>query len=406
MHARQQLATEPESVPSPLSPAIRPEADRAVRVLIVDDESAVAKVMTRYLTKAGNNVITASSGTEALRLIESGGFDAVVSDIRMAGMDGIALLRAIRSRDLDLPVVFMTGSPEMETAVAAIEHGAFRYLLKPVDGNVLVDLVARAAQGHRLAVVRREVGEALQGKMLGDRANLEARFASGVEKMWMAMQPVVSWSNRTVRAYEALLRTDEPTLRNPLDFLDTAEKLGRAAELGKRIREKIAAQIPSLPPGANMFVNVCPADLVDEALCGGTDALTPFASRVVLEVTERAALDQIEGLAASVAKLRALGYRIALDDLGAGYAGLSSVALLEPEIVKMDMSLVRGIHLSATKQKVFRAFSTLCRDLGTEIIAEGVELAEERDCLNQLGGDLYQGYLFARPGRDFPIPAY
>jgi len=155
-----------------------------------------------------------------------------------------------------------------------------------------------------------------------------------------------------------------------------------------------------------MFVNICPADLVDEALCGGTDALTPFASRVVLEVTERAALDQIDGLLAAVAKLRALGYRIALDDLGAGYAGLSSVALLEPEIVKVDMSLVRGIHLSATKQKLFRAFTTLCRDLGTEIVAEGVELAEERDCLNELGGDLYQGYLFARPARDYPIPSY
>jgi EAL domain-containing protein (putative c-di-GMP-specific phosphodiesterase class I)/CheY-like chemotaxis protein len=406
MYAQQQLATEPESVPSSVSPAIRPETDRAVRVLIVDDESAIARVMTRYLTKAGNNVTTASSGSEALRLIESGGFDAVVSDVRMAGMDGIALLRAIRSRDLDLPVVFMTGSPEMETAVAAIEHGAFRYLLKPVDGNILVDLVARAAQGHRLAVVRREVGEALQGKKVGDRANLEARFASGVEKMWMAMQPVVSWSKRTVHAYEALLRTDEASLRNPLDFLDSADQLGRSAELGKRVRERIAAQMPNLPPGANMFVNICPVDLVDEALCGGTDALTPFASRVVLEVTERAALDQIEGLPAAVAKLRALGYRIALDDLGAGYAGLSSVALLEPEIVKVDMSLVRGIHLSATKQKLFRAFSTLCRDLGTEIVAEGVELAEERDCLTQLGGDLYQGYLFARPGRSFPIPTY
>lgn len=70
------------------------------------------------------------------------------------------------------------------------------------------------------------------------------------------------------------------------------------------------------------------------------------------------------------------------------------------------MSLVRGIHESPTKQKLFRSFTTLCRDLNTEIIAEGVEVAEERDCLSELGGELYQGYLFARPGRGFPSPTY
>src|SRR5258705_103085 len=82
-----------------------------------------------------------------------------------------------------------------------------------------------------------------------------------------------------------------------------------------------------------------------------------------------------------------------------GYAGLSSFALLEPEIVKVDMSLVRGIHTSPVKQKLFRSFAKLCREFGTELIAEGVEVAEERDCLSSLGGDLFQGYLFARPER-------
>jgi EAL domain-containing protein (putative c-di-GMP-specific phosphodiesterase class I) len=145
---------------------------------------------------------------------------------------------------------------------------------------------------------------------------------------------------------------------------------------------------------------------VDEDLCGGKDALTPFASRVVLEVTERAALDRVKGLAGGITRLRALGYRLALDDLGAGYAGLSSFAQLEPEIVKVDMSLVRGIDGSAMKQKLFRSFAALCRDMNTEIVAEGVETAAERDCLNGLGGDLYQGYLFARPGRGYPVPIY
>jgi EAL domain-containing protein (putative c-di-GMP-specific phosphodiesterase class I) len=145
---------------------------------------------------------------------------------------------------------------------------------------------------------------------------------------------------------------------------------------------------------------------VERAPSAHAAKVASFAHGVVLEVTERAALEQVPGLIPAVLRLRELGFRIALDDLGAGYAGLSSFALLEPEIVKVDMSLVQGIHRSPTKQKLFRSFSGLCKDLKTEIIAEGVEVAEERDCLNDLGGDLYQGYLFARPDRGFPQPAF
>jgi len=382
------------------------ESRPPVRVLLVDDEQAIARGLGRLLKSAGYDVTAAYDGVHAMEAITAGPFDVIVSDIRMPNMGGLALLQAIRGRDLDVPVVFLTGSPTVETAVEALERGAFRYLMKPVDTDELVRVIARADQVHRFALVRREAASQVGGGLIGDLAGLEARYASGVEKMWIAMQPVVSWSTRTVHAFESLLRTDEPTLRNPIDFIDAAERLHRTTELGRIIRQKIAEQIPLAPPDAQVFVNLHPADLVDEELCSKEGALSPFASRVVLEVTERAALERVKGLADGVVRLRALGYRLALDDLGAGYAGLSSFALLEPEVVKIDMSLVRGIHLSPIKQKLFRSFAKLCRECGTEIVAEGVEVAEERDCLNGLGGDLYQGYLFARPARGFPAPVY
>ena len=383
-------------------------AETPTRVLLVDDEPTLRRALGKILTIAGHEVTTAANGQEALAQIEASSFDVIVSDIRMPGMDGLSLLRAIRGRDLDVPVLFLTGSPTIETALEAMEYGAFRYLVKPVNATDLTKAVARAAQTRRLAVARREaldegVGGA-QGSAIGDKAGLEARFASGLEKMWMAMQPILSWRTRSVFAYEALLRTDEATLGNPVAFLDAAERLGRAQELGRTVRRVIAAQLIEMPPSVHVFVNLRPADLVDEELCSADGVLTPFAHGVVLEVTERAALEQVHGLVPAVVRLRALGYRIALDDLGAGYAGLSSFALLEPEIVKVDMSLIRGIHQSPTKQRLFRTFADLCREMNTELIAEGVEVAEERDCLNELGGDLYQGYLFARPGRGFPRP--
>jgi EAL domain-containing protein (putative c-di-GMP-specific phosphodiesterase class I) len=94
-----------------------------------------------------------------------------------------------------------------------------------------------------------------------------------------------------------------------------------------------------------------------------------------------------------------------VDDLGAGYAGLTSFAQLEPEVVKVDMSLIRGLDRSPTKQKLVHSIVGLCRGLGIQMIAEGIETIEERDTLVGLGGDLCQGYLFARPGRAFPPAA-
>jgi EAL domain-containing protein (putative c-di-GMP-specific phosphodiesterase class I) len=93
-----------------------------------------------------------------------------------------------------------------------------------------------------------------------------------------------------------------------------------------------------------------------------------------------------------------------VDDLGSGYAGLSSFSILEPEFVKLDLSLVRGIDRSKRRQTVIRSMLTLCqRELGMRVICEGVETAAERDALAGVGCDLLQGYLFARPSRGFDL---
>src|SRR3954454_13177036 len=376
----------------------------ASEVMIVDDEPITARGYARALTAAGYKVTLASAGREGAALAKTKRFDAVVSDIAMPDMDGLALLRDIRQTDLDVPMIFMTGSPALETALEAIEYGAFRYLLKPVPLDQLLGVVNRAVAVHKLARVRREATlvHELEGKPIGDRAGLEAKFTSAVEKLWVASQPIVSWSGRNTFAYETLLRTDEPTLRSPLDFFDAAERLGRAPELGRVIRKHVAKLIPNT--NAPVFVNLHPSDLEDAELYADDGALTPFAKQVVLEITERAALDRIHELQQRVTRLRGLGYRIAIDDLGAGYAGLTSFAQLEPEVVKVDMSLVRGIDSSAVKQKLVRSIIALCTELDIHLIAEGIETPAERDTLVALGGDLCQGSLFARPGRGFPEP--
>ncbi len=375
-------------------------------VLLVDDEPTITRGYARSLTAAGYTVEVANDGLQATARFRERAFDVIISDISMPGMSGLQLLRAVREQDLDVPVIIMTGLPAVQSAVEAMEYGALRYLIKPIDPTQLEEVVARAVRMHQMARVRREAVEQFRagGRQLGDRASLEARFARALSSVWIAYQPIISWSSRSLFAYEALVRNEEPALASPGDLFDAAERLNRLHELGRVIRKGVAETIRDIPSTGLVFVNVHTADLQDESLFHADSPLSAYASRVVLEITERAALDQIKDLMSRMAQLRAMGYRIAVDDLGAGYAGLTSFAQLEPEVVKVDMSLVRGVDSSPTKQKLLGSIIGLCRDLQIQIIAEGIETEPERDTLVRLGGDLCQGYLFAHPGRPFPIP--
>jgi len=373
-----------------------------ISILVVDDEAAIARATERVLSRRGHRVTIARGGREAIEKARLTAFDAIVSDLVMPDMDGRDLLREIRAADMDVPFVFVTGSPDLESAMEAIEYGAFRYLLKPVPADELVRVVDRAVAWHRLARARRDAARDGDGRPIGDRAALEGRFTSALETLWIATQPILACHDRSILAYEALARTEEPTLRNPQDLFDVAERLERTSELGRRIRHLIADLIPKAPESALMFVNVHPADLEDDELSSDSGMLTPFASRIVLEITERAALDEVKGLGGRVQRLRAAGFRIAIDDLGAGYAGLSSFAALEPDVVKADMSLIRGIETSSTKQRLLSAIATLANDLVVQFVAEGVETAAEYACVSALGAHAVQGFLFARPASGFP----
>ncbi len=177
-----------------------------------------------------------------------------------------------------------------------------------------------------------------------------------------------------VAGYEALVRTDEPTIPHPLDLFEAAERLGRLQDVARAIRSRAAADASALPEGVLLFVNVHPEDLQDGELSSASSPLSAIAGRVVLELTERASLDRVVGLQLRIDRLRQLGFRIALDDLGAGYAGLSSFTLLQPDFVKLDASLIRSIDTSPPKRSIVRAMLQLATgDLNLIVIAEGVE---------------------------------
>jgi EAL domain-containing protein (putative c-di-GMP-specific phosphodiesterase class I) len=256
---------------------------------------------------------------------------------------------------------------------------------------------------NRLQTLRREaVGrlDELNSHLLS-LLGLPFSFERALDRLWLAYQPIVCCSEKKVLAMECLVRSDEPALASPLRLLGAAERLGTMHVLGRLIRARCAAAA-SQAGSPSLFVNLHAADLLDEELYSPAAPLSRVAARVVLEITERAPLDDIDDVQGRIARLRELGYAVAVDDLGAGYAGLTSLALLQPEFVKLDLSLIRDVHVNPTKRKLVRSMASLCRDLGIRVIAEGVETTEERDVVLECGCDLLQGYLFAKPARNFP----
>ncbi|HEX3849402.1 MAG TPA: EAL domain-containing protein, partial [Polyangiaceae bacterium] len=365
------------------------------KVLLVDDDLAVLKVLARRLEHLGHFVVVCANGAAALRALATQAFDVMLSDIQMPGISGLKLLRAVREHDLDLPVVLITGDPGVKSAAEAVEYGAFRYLIKPVPFEELSAVVKRAAGIGQLARSKREYVEAFGSAnfRVGDRAGVDATLDRALSSLRIVYQPIVRAADSSVAAYEALMRVDEPMLPHPGAVLGAAERVGRLHDVGRAVRHAVVCSAQGVSDGWLFFVNLHPEELHDAALYDAQSPFTGLAPRVVLEVTERMSLDHISDAQDRIARLRALGFRLALDDLGAGYAGLTSFTQLEPEFVKLDMSLIRDVHESPTKRKIIRSMVELCHDMGKQIIAEGVEAVAERDTLIELGCDLLQGYL-------------
>jgi EAL domain-containing protein (putative c-di-GMP-specific phosphodiesterase class I) len=374
------------------------------RVLVADDDAAIRRVCARILSHEGWQVTTCESGKHAVQAAEAASvpFDCVLSDVNMPEMDGFELVRTLREKDDDLPVLLMTGDPSLDGAVRAIDYGAVSYIAKPFDHESLASQVARAARRHGVQRMRRRA-ESWARELFGETrevGSLEGRFANAVAHSWMAFQPIVDVANQTIFAYEALLRTDEESLRRPDIFISTAERLDKVQLLGRTVRDAVARAAPQLPEGVDLFVNVHGLELNDEELFSASSKLAQFAPRVVLEITERTGIDPAAG-PTRVAMLRRLGYRIAVDDLGAGYAALGALATLEPDIVKLDMSLIRDLDRHDKKRRIVAAIASLCRELGGRVVAEGVETVAEKEACIDVGIELIQGYLYARPARGF-----
>jgi EAL domain-containing protein (putative c-di-GMP-specific phosphodiesterase class I)/AmiR/NasT family two-component response regulator len=380
---------------------------RATRILVVDDDESVGRAYALTLRHAGHWVDLADSGEAALRRLDQGQpLDAVLLDIHLPGISGLEFLKVLRSRDDAVSVILITGDPALQTAVHAVEQGAYRYLVKPLHPDDLCRAVEGAAMATGAARMRNDALAIVTADIEArdQRALLDMRFDRALDEMWMAYQQVVDLTSGSVIGHEAYVRSREPELSEPSLLFRASEELGRTHEVGRRVREMVAHQASSFADHQLLFVNLHSAELLDLDLIREDSPLAAVASRVVLEITERQALGGgLRDLEQRVGRLRDMGFRIAVDDLGAGYSGLTTLSQLYPDYAKIDVSLVRGIDSSLLKRSVVRSLLSVCaKELNMFVIAEGVETEAEKDCLINLGCTLMQGFYFARPSEQPP----
>ena len=224
-------------------------------------------------------------------------------------------------------------------------------------------------------------------------------------------QPIVCLSERRILGYEALSRgPSNSPLHSPLTLFAAARHAGRLSDLEQLARRTACQAFRDLKLEGKLFLNVSPESLLEPAHQPGRtlkllQSLGIPPSQVVIELTEQAPIDDYALLQTALHHYRAMGFSIALDDLGAGYSSLRLWSELRPDYVKIDRHFIDGIHQDALKREFVGSILQIAKASRAQVIAEGIELTEELAVLTEMGVDLVQGYLLCRPQEQPPRDA-
>ena len=221
-------------------------------------------------------------------------------------------------------------------------------------------------------------------------------------------QPIVNLETGAIKSWEALTRGPAGShFHSPAVLFDFAEEVDQVFTLEKCCRESAIRRLGTLGQEQRLFLNIHPRTLVDPDFNPGqTVSLLEQAgikpSEVVLEITERHSVRDFDLFHRTLDHYRSQGFKVAVDDVGTGYSGLWTIATLRPEYLKVDMSLVRGIHGDPVKRALMETLVTFSDNIGCRLIAEGIEEEAELTALMRMGVHFGQGYFLARPG--YPKP--
>jgi len=231
------------------------------------------------------------------------------------------------------------------------------------------------------------------------------------DQLSTVFQPILDLRGRSVLGYEALTRGPAASVYHmPLRLFEMAEEADLVFELDRKCRRRALASAVTLPNSLKLFINVYPSAMYDPecqgpALVRLVEDLGLSADRIVLEITEKSAIENYSLFAETLRELTSLGFAVAVDDVGAGYSGLEKIAHLNPRYLKFDRELIRNIDSSYIRREMARALKAFAERIGSAIIAEGIEREGELQTLMELGIDYGQGFLLGRPAAAFLPPS-
>jgi EAL domain-containing protein (putative c-di-GMP-specific phosphodiesterase class I) len=385
-------------------------AERGSIGLIVIDASSLVRIEYEYGTDAYENVRSRVLGL----LAEQRGKDYRETDLvaldEPQGLKFLLFLDRKRRKNIPFSGVDLKAvrGRLVSSLVSSLARATFPYLKTSPRFDVGSGLALHNPILHPDRILGKALREALalasHHRAAEDLHTLE-RLQELIlkERVVTAYQPILRLKDQTVLGFEALSRGSRGTR------FETADELFEAAtahelvvELDRLCRSRALLSSGRVPSNARIFVNTLPATIRDPQFRG--KPLIDFLAkaqvapgRIVIEITEKLVIQNYALFREAMAYFMDLGMAFAVDDVGAGYSGLESIAKLKPQFLKIDISLVRDLHVSLVNREMVKAIVSLGHGIGSTVIAEGIQVEEEVQALRSLGVEYGQGYYLARP---------
>jgi EAL domain-containing protein (putative c-di-GMP-specific phosphodiesterase class I)/ActR/RegA family two-component response regulator len=379
-----------------------------VTVLIAEDDGQLRAVLSALIDSepALQLVGAASDADEAIELARLTRPDVAIVDVRMPGGGGAKVARELRRSSPDTKVLALTAAADRDTVLEMLEAGVVGYLVKGSSAEHIIESIGRAGSGQSMlsAEVTGDVISELVGQLGNQRRGeeKERRRRGRIERaiaeeraLQIVFQPICALDTLEPTGFEALARFPGPPQRGPEHWFREASEVGLSVQLEIVAVERALAHLAELAGDAYMSINVSPATVVStdfKRVLSNVDA-----QRVVVEITEHAPIANYDTFNAGVAGVRALGTRLAIDDAGAGFASLRHILRLEPEFIKLDITLIAAIESDRSQQALAAGIISFADGIGAAVVAEGIEHAEALDALRGLGVPFGQGFHLGRP---------
>jgi len=296
----------------------------------------------------------------------------------------------------------------MTSLAPNLARAAFPYLKTPPLVEVGYGMAVYNPLLHPERILRRAITEALELAAHARRADelvVREKLQDVIlrERVVTAYQAIMELKDRTVLGFEALSRGARGTgLESAYALFEAAERHGLLIELDRLCRRRALLSSGRIPSNAKIFVNTLPATIRDPQFRGKPlidflDRAQVSPDRIVIEITEKLVIENYNLFREAMAYFTDLGMSFAVDDVGAGYSGLEAISRLKPHYLKIDISLVRDVHVSLVNREMVKAIIAMGHGIGAAVIAEGIHTEDEALALQTMGIDWGQGYLLARP---------